>query len=71
MTQQTINPVRVSVSVGLDQQRCFEVFTDEMTSWWPESHHIGEAPIEKVIVRRLKNPDFRLGRNVAGQGPSI
>jgi len=50
MTQQTINPVRVSVSVGLDQQRCFEVFTDEMTSWWPEGHHIGEAPIEKVIV---------------------
>ena len=50
MTQQTINPVHVSVSVGLDQQRCFEVFTDEMTSWWPEGHHIGEAPIEKVIV---------------------
>ena len=50
MTQQTINPVRVSVSVGLDQKRCFEVFTDEMTSWWPAGHHIGEAPIEKVIV---------------------
>ena len=49
-TQQTISPVRVSVSVGLDQQRCFEVFTDEMTSWWPEGHHIGAAPIEKVIV---------------------
>jgi hypothetical protein len=50
MTQQTINPVRVSVSVGLDQQRCFELFTDEMTSWWPEDHHIGEAPIEKIII---------------------
>jgi len=50
MTQQTVNPVRVSVSVALDQQRCFEVFTDEMTSWWPEGHHIGDAPIEKVIV---------------------
>jgi hypothetical protein len=48
--QQTITPVRASVEVGLDQQRCFEVFTDEMTSWWPEGHHIGEAPIEKVIV---------------------
>ena len=50
MTQQTINPVRVSVSVGLDQQRCFEVFTDEMTSWWPAGHHIGEAPIEEVVI---------------------
>ncbi len=48
--QQTINPVRVSVSVGLDQKRCFEVFTDEMTSWWPASHHIGEAPIDRIIV---------------------
>ena len=50
MTQQTINPVRVSVAVGLDQKRCFEVFTDEMTSWWPAGHHIGEAPIDKVVI---------------------
>ena len=50
MTQQTISPVRASVSVGLDQKRCFEVFTDEMTSWWPASHHIGEAPIETIVV---------------------
>jgi hypothetical protein len=48
--QQTVKPVRVSVSVGLDQERCFAVFTDEMTSWWPAGHHVGEAPIEKVIV---------------------
>ena len=48
--QQTVNPVRVSVSVGLDQKRCFEVFTDEMTSWWPAGHHIGEAPIEKILI---------------------
>jgi hypothetical protein len=53
MTQQTINPVRVSVSVGLDQKRCFEVFTDEMTSWWPAGHHIGEAPIEQVVIEPL------------------
>jgi hypothetical protein len=50
MTQQTITPVRVSVSVRLDPQRCFEVFTDEMTSWWPPQHHIGEAPIERVVI---------------------
>jgi len=31
--QQTISPVRVSVSADLDQQRCFEVFTDGMISW--------------------------------------
>jgi len=50
MTQQTTTPVRVSVTVDLDQGRCFEVFTDEMTSWWPEGHHIGGAPIDRVVV---------------------
>ncbi|WP_028651223.1 SRPBCC family protein [Nocardioides halotolerans] len=47
---ETIQPVRVSVSVGVDQKRAFEAFTDDMTSWWPAEHHIGEAPIEKVVV---------------------
>jgi hypothetical protein len=50
MTRQTIAPVRVSVSVGLEQKRCFEVFTEEMTSWWPEGYHTGEAPIETLVV---------------------
>ena len=48
--QQTISPVRVSVSVDLDQQRCFEVFTDEMISWWPAGHHIGETPLKEIII---------------------
>ena len=48
--QQTISPVSVSVSVGLDQQRCFEVFTDEMISWWPAGHHIGETPLKEIII---------------------
>ena len=47
---ETIQPVRVSVSVGVDQKRAFEVFADEMTSWWPAGHHIGEAPIQQVVV---------------------
>jgi activator of Hsp90 ATPase-like protein len=47
---ETIQPVRVSVSVGVDQKRAFEVFVQEMTSWWPASHHIGEAPIQDIVV---------------------
>jgi uncharacterized protein YndB with AHSA1/START domain len=50
MTQETIDPVRLSVTVELDQQRCFELFTGEMTSWWPATHHIGDAPIETIVV---------------------
>jgi hypothetical protein len=47
---ETIQPVRVSVSVGVDQKRAFEVFANEMTSWWPASHHIGEAPIQEIVI---------------------
>ena len=47
---ETIQPVRVSVPVGVDQKRAFEVFANEMTSWWPAGHHIGEAPIQQVVV---------------------
>jgi uncharacterized protein YndB with AHSA1/START domain len=49
-TQRAVSPVRVSVSVGLDQERCFEVFTDEMLSWWPAGHHIGETPLKEIII---------------------
>jgi hypothetical protein len=48
--QRTINPVRVSVSVALDQQRCFEVFTQEMMSWWPAGHHVGETPLKDIVI---------------------
>ena len=49
-TEQTIHPVRVSVSVALDQDRAFAAFVDDMTSWWPEGHHIGEAPIAQLVI---------------------
>jgi hypothetical protein len=47
---QTVQPVRASVVVGVDQKRAFEVFADQMTSWWPASHHIGEAPIQEIVI---------------------
>jgi hypothetical protein len=47
---ETVHPVRVSVSVAVDQKRAFEVFAHEMTSWWPAGHHIGEAPIQEIVI---------------------
>jgi uncharacterized protein YndB with AHSA1/START domain len=47
---ETFEPVRRGVSVGVDQQRAFDIFTAEMTSWWPADHHIGSAPIEEVVI---------------------
>ncbi len=49
-TGQTVQPVNREVVVDCDPQRAFDLFTEEMTSWWPPEHHIGSAPIEKVII---------------------
>lgn len=43
-------PVRKSVTVKADAARAFEVFTAEFDSWWPRSHHIGNAPMKKAII---------------------
>lgn len=45
-----IEPVRKSVRVRCDVARAFAVFTTEMDSWWPRSHHIGSSPMEHVVV---------------------
>jgi uncharacterized protein YndB with AHSA1/START domain len=42
--------IRRQVVVDCSQQRAFEVFTAEMTSWWPKAHHIGSAPIEEIVI---------------------
>ena len=46
----TVAPVRREVVVPVGQARAFEIFTAEMTSWWPPQHHIGSAPIEEVLM---------------------
>jgi uncharacterized protein YndB with AHSA1/START domain len=45
-----VEPVRRDVVVDVGQARAFEVFTAEMTSWWPPEHHIGSAPIAEVVI---------------------
>jgi hypothetical protein len=47
---QTIESVRRSVVVPVSQDKAFEVFTADMTGWWPSEHHIGSAPIEQIVV---------------------
>jgi uncharacterized protein YndB with AHSA1/START domain len=47
----TTDAVRKSVTVPLPQDRAFELFVDEFTSWWPrESHHVGEAALADAII---------------------
>jgi uncharacterized protein YndB with AHSA1/START domain len=47
---QTLQPIRQSVRVALDPQRAFDLFTNDMASWWPAEHHIGETPIKEIVI---------------------
>ena len=48
--QTTDVPVRTSVTVKVGAARAFDVFTVDFDSWWPRSHHIGNAPMKKAII---------------------
>jgi uncharacterized protein YndB with AHSA1/START domain len=52
MSIPTINPapVRKSLIVAADLQRCFAAFTARMGSWWPRSHSVGKSPQVTVII---------------------
>ena len=46
----TTEAVRREVVVDVPPERAFEIFTAEMTSWWPAGHHIGSAPIAEIVI---------------------
>jgi uncharacterized protein YndB with AHSA1/START domain len=43
-------PVRKSVTVRATVDDAFRVFTDDIDSWWPRSHHIGKVPMKRVLL---------------------
>jgi uncharacterized protein YndB with AHSA1/START domain len=47
---ETVEAIRRDVVVDVGQARAFELFTRDMTVWWPPAHHIGSAPIEEIII---------------------
>ncbi len=42
--------VRKTVTVNTSVEHAFAVFTTDFDSWWPRTHHIGKAPMQKAIV---------------------
>ena len=42
--------VRKLITVEASQERAFEVWTSEFDSWWPRSHHIGEADLAATVL---------------------
>jgi uncharacterized protein YndB with AHSA1/START domain len=47
---ETVQAVRKEIVVSVDRQRAFEIFTADMTSWWPSDHHIGSGPIQEIVI---------------------
>jgi uncharacterized protein YndB with AHSA1/START domain len=45
-----IEPVRKSIRVHATPARAFQVFTQEMDSWWPRTHHIGKSPMKAIVI---------------------
>jgi uncharacterized protein YndB with AHSA1/START domain len=48
-TQSTAAPVRTQIVVEAPVQRAFDVFTQEMQSWWPEDHHMLDGDVGEMI----------------------
>lgn len=42
--------VKKQIVVETTQQRAFRTFTDGIDRWWPREHHIGQSPLERMIV---------------------
>ncbi|MBV9006768.1 MAG: SRPBCC family protein [Solirubrobacterales bacterium] len=61
-TQATITSVQSSIDVQAPIERAFEVFTEDIGSWWPPDHHILEAELDGMVF------EPRVGGNVYDRG---
>src|SRR5258706_5210505 len=50
VTQAADVPVRKTVTVRASVDHAFKVYTEGFDTWWPRSHHIGKAPLEKAVI---------------------
>lgn len=42
--------IHKEIFVKASQEHAFKVFTEQFNSWWPSSHHIGKAELDKAII---------------------
>lgn len=77
---QTVEAIRKTLLVGCTPERAFEVFTEEIGSWWPlHTHSIGGDKITEVVFeqqvggrifeRHLDGGEGEWGRVLAWEPP--
>ncbi|HEY4289505.1 MAG TPA: SRPBCC family protein [Puia sp.] len=55
MNTATIGSIRKELIVETAQADAFKVFTENMDSWWPRTHHIGKSPMTELLLEPAPN----------------
>jgi uncharacterized protein YndB with AHSA1/START domain len=50
MVQATHEAVRREITVQASPERAFAVFTEQVDTWWPRSHHVGAAEMAEAVI---------------------
>jgi uncharacterized protein YndB with AHSA1/START domain len=79
-TQTTDTAVQVSIVVDAPAQKAFEVFTDDIGSWWTPEHHILQAELKEmefeprvgghIIDRGVDGSECKWSRVIAYEPPN-
>ena len=67
-----MNLTRISkeVLVEASQETAFRVFTQQMDSWWPKTHHIGSSPLLESVLEGHQNGRW-FGRHADGSESNV
>jgi uncharacterized protein YndB with AHSA1/START domain len=57
MTDAQTTSVRTSIVVDTPTDRAFTIFTEDMGSWWPQDHHVIEAPLSHMVFEPKEGGD--------------
>jgi hypothetical protein len=42
--------IKKELLVQASQRTAFEVFTEQMNSWWPREYHVGKCPMTELVL---------------------